>query len=47
MGMQVEKYLFDAVRRLIKSGHWLANEKGARIWRFKEGIHKPLQWNQH
>jgi conjugal transfer pilus assembly protein TraI len=39
MGMPVEKYLFDAMRRLTKSGHWLANEKGARIWRFKEGIH--------
>jgi len=39
MGMPVEKYLFDAMRRLIKSGHWSANEKGARIWRFKEGIH--------
>jgi conjugal transfer pilus assembly protein TraI len=39
MGMPVEKYLFDAMRCLIKSGHWLANEKGARIWRFKEGIH--------
>lgn len=39
MGMPVENYLFDAMRRLIKSGHWLANEKGARIWRFKEGIH--------
>jgi conjugal transfer pilus assembly protein TraI len=39
MGMPVEKYLFDAMRRLIKSGHWLANEKGARIWRFNEGIH--------
>jgi hypothetical protein len=39
MGMPVEKYLFDAMRRLIKSGQWFANEKGARIWRFKEGIH--------
>jgi conjugal transfer pilus assembly protein TraI len=39
MGMPVEKYLFDAMRRLIKSGHWLANEKGARLWRFNEGIH--------
>jgi conjugal transfer pilus assembly protein TraI len=39
MGMPVEKYLFDAMRRLIKSGHWLANEKGARLWRFKEGLH--------
>jgi conjugal transfer pilus assembly protein TraI len=39
MGMPVEKYLFDAMRRLIKSGYWLANEKGTRLWRFKEGIH--------
>ena len=27
------------MRRLIKSGHWLANDKGARLWRFKEGLH--------
>lgn len=39
MGMPVEKYLFDAMRRLIKSGQWSINEKGARIWRFKEGLH--------
>jgi hypothetical protein len=39
MGMPVEKYLFDAMRRLIKSGKWIANEKGARVWRFKEGVH--------
>ena len=39
MGMPVEKYLFDAMRRLIKSGQWSANEKGARVWRFQEGIH--------
>ena len=39
MGMPIEKYLFDAMRRLIKSGQWLANEKGARLWRFKEGLH--------
>lgn len=39
MGMPVEKYLFDAMRRLVKSGQWLVNEKGARLWRFKEGLH--------
>jgi hypothetical protein len=39
MGMPVDKYLFDAMRRLIKSGKWLANDKGARVWRFKEGVH--------
>ena len=44
MGMPVEKYLFDAMLRLIKSGQWTANEKGARIWRFKEGIH--IVWRQ-
>jgi hypothetical protein len=44
MGMPVEKYLFDAMRRLIKSGQWTANDKGARIWRFKEGIH--IVWRQ-
>ncbi|WP_347988617.1 MobH family relaxase [Methylomonas sp. AM2-LC] len=39
MGMPVEKYLFDAMRRLIKSGQWTANESGARVWRFQEGLH--------
>lgn len=39
MGMPVEKYLFDAMRRLIKSGKWLINDKGARVWRFKDGVH--------
>ncbi len=39
MGMPVERYLCDAMRRLIKSGQWLANEKGARIWRFEDGLY--------
>lgn len=39
MGIPVEKYLFDAMRRLVKSGRWTANEKGARVWRFREGLH--------
>ncbi|MCQ8117750.1 MobH family relaxase [Methylomonas rosea] len=39
MGMPVERYLCDAMRRLVKSGHWLANEKGARIWRFQDGLY--------
>jgi len=39
LGMPIEKYLFDAMRRLIKSGQWRANEKGARLWRFQEGLH--------
>lgn len=39
MGMPVERYLCDAMRRLVKSGQWLANEKGARIWRFQDGLY--------
>lgn len=39
LGMPVEKYLFDAMRRLLKSGQWTVNEKGARLWRFQEGLH--------
>ncbi len=39
LGMPVEKYLFDAMRRLVKSGQWTVNEKGARLWRFETGIY--------
>ncbi|PKD38281.1 hypothetical protein CWO84_24045, partial [Methylomonas sp. Kb3] len=39
LGMPVEKYLFDAMRRLVKSGQWTINEKGARLWRFEDGLH--------
>ncbi|NOV29362.1 MobH family relaxase [Methylomonas sp. ZR1] len=39
LGMPVEKYLFDAMRRLVKSGQWTVNEKGARLWRFEGGLH--------
>lgn len=39
LGMPVEKYLFDAMRRLVKSGQWAVNEKGARLWRFEDGLH--------
>lgn len=39
MGMPVERYLCDAMRRLVKSGQWPVNEKGARIWRFQDGLY--------
>lgn len=42
LGVPVEKYLLDAMRRLVRSGRWQANEKGARVWRFPEGVH--LVW---
>lgn len=39
LGVPVEKYLLDAMRRLIGSGRWTANTRGARIWRFADGVH--------
>ena len=39
LGVPVEKYLLDAMRRLIGSGRWTANARGARIWRFADGLH--------
>lgn len=42
LGVPVEKYLLDAMRRLIREGKWTANQRGARIWRFADGLH--LVW---
>jgi conjugal transfer pilus assembly protein TraI len=39
LGVPVEKYLLDAMRRLIGSGRWTANTRGARVWRFADGLH--------
>jgi conjugal transfer pilus assembly protein TraI len=39
LGVPVEKYLLDAMRRLIGSSRWTANTRGARIWRFADGLH--------
>ncbi|NJD07944.1 MAG: hypothetical protein FIA97_15830 [Methylococcaceae bacterium] len=39
LGVPVEKYLLDAMRRLVNSGRWSANTKGARIWRFDSGLY--------
>jgi hypothetical protein len=39
LGVPVEKYLLDAMRRLIGGGRWTANTRGARIWRFADGLH--------
>lgn len=39
LGIPVEKYLLDAMRRLISSGRWSANTRGARVWRFDESLH--------
>lgn len=32
LGVPVERYLVDSMRRLVKSGKWRINEKGARLW---------------
>ncbi len=37
MGIHLEPRLIDAMRRLLKSGKWSVNSKGARVWVGKEG----------
>lgn len=39
LGVPVEKYLLDAMRRLISQGQWTANTRGSRVWHFKDGLH--------
>jgi hypothetical protein len=39
LGVPVEKYLLDAMRRLIGQGQWTANTRGSRVWHFKDGLH--------
>ena len=39
LGVPVEKYLLDAMRRLTGNGHWTANTRGSRVWRFRDGLH--------
>ncbi|MFO1434116.1 MAG: TraI domain-containing protein [Candidatus Competibacteraceae bacterium] len=42
LGIPVEQYLLDAMRRLWRSGVWTVNVPGARVWVLAEGIH--LVW---
>ena len=37
-GVPVEKYVFDAMRTLVKSGAWTVNEAGAAVWVLQEGV---------
>ncbi|HVP11148.1 MAG TPA: MobH family relaxase [Phycisphaerae bacterium] len=39
LGVPVEKYLLDAMRRLVREGRWTANQRGGRVWRFADGLH--------
>jgi hypothetical protein len=31
LGVPVEKFLLDALRRLVRDGHWTSNQRGARV----------------
>ena len=37
LGVPVEKYILDAMRRLINNATWLINQKGARLWVLEDG----------
>jgi hypothetical protein len=39
LGVPVDKYLLDAMRRLVREGRWTVNQRGARLWRFSDGLH--------
>lgn len=37
-GVPVERYVFDAIRRLVNTGRWTVNEKGAKVWYLHQGV---------
>lgn len=37
-GVPVERYVFDSIRRLIKTRKWKVNEIGARVWHLNQGV---------
>ncbi len=37
-GMPIERYVFDAMRRLIKIGQWKVNVAGAIVWHLHQGV---------
>lgn len=38
LGIHLEPHLIDSMRRLIKSGKWSINVKGARVWVGSDGV---------
>jgi conjugal transfer pilus assembly protein TraI len=42
LGVPVDRYLLDAMRRLVRGGRWQINVPGARLWMLAEGLH--LVW---
>jgi conjugal transfer pilus assembly protein TraI len=39
LGVPLDRYLVDAMRRLVRGGRWQINVPGARLWLFPEGLH--------
>jgi conjugal transfer pilus assembly protein TraI len=39
LGVPVDRYLLDAMRRLVRGGRWQINVPGARLWMLAEGLH--------
>lgn len=37
-GVPVERYVFDAIRRLVTSGKWKTNEPGEKVWHVHQGV---------
>jgi conjugal transfer pilus assembly protein TraI len=42
LGVPVDRYLLDAMRRLVRGGRWQINVPGARLWMLSGGLH--LVW---
>jgi conjugal transfer pilus assembly protein TraI len=40
----VDRYLIDAMRRLVRDGTWTVNTPGARLWMLADGLH--VVWPQ-
>ena len=44
LGVPVDRYLIDAMRRLAKRGLWTCNMPGSRLWLLPDGLH--VVWPQ-
>ena len=44
LGVPIERYLLDAMARLVRTGAWRINIPGARLWMLDEGLH--VVWPQ-
>lgn len=44
LGVPVDRYLIDAMRRLVHDGVWTVNTPGSRLWMLPDGLH--VVWPQ-